>query len=486
MKTLKKLAAFGVAASLLLSCDKGDGTESDLASYIPQETDIVVAVNVAGIKSKATKLNSLLSEDIPNADYAKKLINALNYGIVLVETSGEKPYVNALLSISQIDSLTQGKPGNFKTPTGLDVYAIPNAESPKAYAAANGQVGTIFVTKDLSLSQDEIGKEIDKQLTKPAQSLVETDDKLEAILSENKEVSFWVDGKTLNQDQIEKLMPSLSAQPQAEPVDFSGTTMTGSIGFEKGEINAISSFYGNEKINEVISLLSKKQPEESTLNQFKIENPYLVISGGAKVDGLVKYLKDNKIDEEVNETLFGFLTTDDLAAMLNGDILIAAGQLEGSSMTSNVEIVLGVKDETKVQAFFDNLVEQQMITQVENHFVIQAGFIQLLAVVRDNCLIITLNNEFGEKLIAGEGKVNSALAEKLKTNSYLWIDATQITSDVAIKSVLGEQGAALSKIQSLESVSTYAETSTSTMTVKFTDKEQNALDVIADIIESAK
>lgn len=485
MNTLNKLAAIALAVVVLFSCNKNkDVAEAELTSFIPSESDLVLAVNTANLKTKGKKINALVESKISKqAEYIKSIMSSVDYAYLVATQKDEKTNVNVFLKVNDINSLTEGKTSAFKTPSGLDVYAIPDADSPKLYASSKDGIATMIVVVEDQLTKEEVGLGIDQNLTKPEKSLLDTDDQFGSVLSDKKDISFWTNGSIQDQEQLDILGQLLPLQSILKDLDTEGSVTTSTVDFEKGELLFAADYFGNENYNKIFKPMAKAKLEQSTIDQMKIENPFLVLTGSVDFKEVVEYLKEKEVDKEIDENLDGFLTTDELGAIFNGDILMAAGNLKTAEQDADIEVVLGLQDETKAQAFLDKLVADEMLEAKDGHYLIANGMVNVLVSIQGDALVIAKENTFGTALVKGEGKSNTKIADKLAVSSYIWLDVKQVMSDPMVAMFAGGQVPQLSGIESIEFTTKSDDESTGHGSIKFTDKEQNALDIIADMAQ---
>ena len=385
--------------------------------------------------------------------------------------------------MNDVNALTDGKTSDFKTPSGLEVYALPDADSPKLYAASKDGIATMVVVIDDQLTKEEVGAEIDENLTKPEKSLLDTDEQFGSVLSEKKDVSFWTNGSIQDQEQLAVLAQLIPLQSMLKDLDTEGSVTTSTVDFEKGELLFAADYFGNENYNKVFKPMAKAKLDQSTIDQMKIENPFLVLTGSVDFKEVVAYVKEKELDKEIDETLDGFLTTDELGAIFNGDLLMAAGNLKTAEQDADIEVVLGIQDATKAQAFLDKLVADEMLEAKDDHYVIANGMVNVLLSIQGDALVIAKENAFGIALVNGEGKSNTEIADKLAVSSYIWLDVKQVMSDPMVAMFAGGQVPQLSGIESIEFTTKSDDESTGHGSIKFTDKEQNALDIIADMAQ---
>ena len=485
MNTLNKLAAIVLTIVVLFSCDKKkDVAEAELTSFIPAESDLVVALNTSSMRVKGSKLNALIENQVPEqAGLIKKIMSAVDYAYLVGEQGQDDIQVNLFLKVNDVRALIDGKESDFKTPAGADVYILPDANSPKLYAASKDGIATMLVVLKDEFTQEEAGSTIDKNLTKPEKSLLDSDDQFGEVLSGQKDISFWSNGSIQDQEQLDALAQFLPIQSILKDLDSEGSITTSTLDFEKGEILFEADYFGNENYNKIFKPMAKAELDKSTIEQMKIENPFLVLTGAVNFEKIVAYLKEKEADKDINETLDGVLTTDELQAIFNGDLLIAAGGLRTAEQDADIEIVLGVQDETKAQAFLDKLVADQTLEAKDGYYVMSTGMVNVLLSIQGDALVIAKENSFGTALVKGEGKSNTAIADKLSVSSYIWLDVKQVMSDPMVAMFAGAQVPQLSGIESVEFITKSGDESKGQGSIKFTDKETNALDIIAGMVQ---
>ena len=197
-------------------------------------------------------------------------------------------------------------------------------------------------------------------------------------------------------------------------------------------------------------------------------------------------LKESGGAEDFEELFMGNelgLNLDDLFSMINGDIVIAIGAINIMQQDANIEILVGIQDEAKAVSLLDLLVAQEMLVSEDGFYSYSVmGMAKLLITVKDQVLVITKDNAFGQAVLKGEGEGNSQLIDQMGSSStVLFVNPSNIPY-----AMLGDQelSSQLDKIESIELVGKKGDngTASAVLTLNLKDKEKNALLLINESV----
>ena len=140
-------------------------------------------------------------------------------------------------------------------------------------------------------------------------------------------------------------------------------------------------------------------------------------------------------------------------SLLDWEGAVKLGLQNGSFTGDDVERALATKEkgEAKAKSLLDLFVEKEMlVAEGDSYSYNVMGMAKVLVAVKDNVIIITKDNAFGQALLKGEGEANEKLVEQLKSNStVLFVNPSNIPY-----SMLGDQELTtqLDKIETIELV----------------------------------
>jgi len=499
MKISSKILAAVLFAATIFGCEPTkDISEAELTSFIPASAKAVVSIDLTSLKTKAGSLEKAF--DGANEAGVKDIFEntAFGYFTVLQKEDGSI----TLLGLARLDDAKafKKKLGEVvKTVDSVQLYALTHRvksltevaiegseetdmkiiETTEVYGYA-GLKNNVIMTLTSPNMENIDEKAIDELATyfgRSENNLLKTEPTFREILAEKKDFSIWVNGSFETNEATVQMLPR-QYRTFLENINMKGAFTTATLNFEKGAVVADYFFQGNKEYIEKYADAVKENLESNTVEKFKVNKPSVVISyafNPEKIQAILKETGTNKeIEELVNMNDFGF-TVDDLVAMMNGDILIAVGTINLMEQNADVEILIGVKDESKVKGLLDLFVEKEKLTIDGDVYAYEIGADKLLITVQDEVLIITKNNAFGLALLKGEGEADPLLAQQLATNSsVVFINPSKIPYSMLVERELATE---LDKVATIEFLAKKGEEgkATAALTVNLNDKEKNAL-----------
>ena len=508
MNILSKFLVAGLIAATLFGCEPTkDIAEADLTSFIPSDAKAVISVDLTSLKTKAGNLEKVF-EGAKKQDQLKVIFESAAYAyFTILQNKDESISVLSLARLSDSKALKEQLGDVIKTIEGVELYALEHNVKNLTETTVDDSEETemkIIETKEIygytglkdnivmTLTAPNM-KTIDETeldvlasyFIKPETNLLSEEPTFSDVLVKKKEFSIWMSGSFKTNEATVQLLPK-QYRGFLENLNLDGAYTSATLNFEKGSVIADYFFQGNAEYIEKYAAAAKDHLEENTVNQFKINNTSLLISSAFNPEKVQAILKEKGGDQDLEETFSGNelgLTSDDLFNMINGDILIAVGAINIMQQDADVEILIGVKDEAKAKNLLDLFVEKEMLENEGDIYSYNVmGMAKILAAVKDNVIVITKDNSFGQDLLKGEGEADAKLVEHLKSNStVLFVNPSNIPY-----SMLGEQELTtqLDKIETIELVAKKEDNGigTAVLTLELKDKEKNALLLINEAI----
>jgi hypothetical protein len=508
MRILSKLLASGIIAATLFGCGGStDVAEAELTGFIPAEAKAVVSIDLNSLKTKAGSIDKVF-EGAANPEELKQLFESAAYVYFTVLQKGDEGIsVLGLARLSDASALKKQLGDVVQTTEEVEIYALTHkvrnlttttiadseetemkvveTEEIYGYAGVKNNIVMTLTSPNMKTIDEGAIQQLVGHFTASEINLLSAEPTFVDVMAKQKDFSVWLSGSFKANEETMKLLPR-QYKSFLQEVSLEGSYTSATLDFENGAIVGDYFFQGNQEYINKYAGLVKPNLEETTLNQFKVVEPALVFTSAFDPVKTLAFIKENGGDEDLNETINSDelgITTDDLFAMLNGDVLISIGNIDIATQDANVEILIGVQDEMKAKSLLDILVAKGQLEAKEDYYSQTAGGATVLIAVIDNTLIITKDNEFGQALIKGEGEVNTSLSEKVKSNSsLLFINPSQIPYQaLATFGMISEDDVAqIDKIESIEFVGNQGADgkSTGSLDLKLKDKETNSLQLI--------
>lgn len=514
MRILSKFLAAGLIAATLFSCGGSkDVAEAELTGFIPSEAKAVISVNLTSLKTKAGSIDRVF-EGSSDEEELKQIFEsaAYVYFTVLQKQDGGIS-VLSLARLSESTALKKKLGEVTKTLNGVEVFSLKHkvknlttttlensdetemkvieTEEVYGYAAVKNNIVMTLTSPNMKAIDEKVIDQLVGYFTASETNLLASEPTFVDALAKKKDFTLWMSGAFETNEETLKLIPR-QYKSFLQNVNLDGAYSSATLDFEKGAIVADYFFKGNEEYVQKYAGLVKEKLESSTVDQFKIAEPALLFTSAFNPEKTLALIKENGTDKQIDQTISSDelgISTEDLFAMINGDVLISAGNIniEGQP-DADIEIVIGLKDEEKAKNLLDLLVAKGQLQATDDYYSQNImGMVPVAIVVREQTMIITKDNAFGQTLVKGEGTVNSTLADKVKANSsLLFVNPSHIPYQalVGFGVLSAEEAAHLDQIETIEmSGKQNADgKSTGVLELKLKNKDINSLQLINEVV----
>jgi hypothetical protein len=508
MNILSRFLAVGLLAATIFGCEPStDIAEPELTAFIPSNAKAVVSIDLTSLKTKAGNLEKVF-EAAKEQEHLKQIFESAAYAyFTVIQEDDESISVLSLARLSDSKALKAHLGESINTTEGVELYALEHTVKNLTETTIEDSEETemkVIETKEtygyvglkdnivMTLTSPNM-KTIDKKaldvlvgfFVKPETNLISEEPLFVDVLGKNKDFSIWMSGSFKANEATIQLLPR-QYKGFLENLNLEGAYTTATLDFEKGSVIADYFFQGNAEYKEKYADAAKERLESTTIDQFKISNTSLLVSSAFNPKKIRAILQETGGDKEFEELFEGNelgLTSEDLLGMINGDVVIAIGPINVMQQDADIEILIGIEDESKANSLLDLFVEKQML-EVEGGIYSYSvmGMAKLLITVKDKVIIVTKDNTFGTTLLKGEGKADVELVEHLSSSSTVfYVNPSNIPY-----SMLGDRDLTtqLDKIESFELIGKKGVngTGTAVLTLKLKDKERNALVLINESV----
>jgi hypothetical protein len=514
---MKKHPIFGLTYIFLLGFLLGlnaCGSKVVAPTHIPADATMAICFDFKAMTAKTMQWQDMLNPELlrsfylgDEADLTAQILNSgIDYqadGYIFAKVSGNEADkyfagVFQLNSESRFEkALKNAYPKREVKTAGklkfmnIDNFAMVGWQAKKVWLVSLGEKTT---ESNLKARFDKIRN------TQSTESLEAKNAQFKELLQGEYDCAFWTDSEKVNlassyyAELIPESMQSLKDLLQMSKY-FSGT-----LRFENGQIAMKANSVLNPKIQEKYQDLFKSRMDASLLKAIPIQNPILVIGGGAEMKGVQKLMTETGLLETKDvKFVIGLMevmgmTQAELFDTFSGDVVLAVRDVNTSFFSAEaVEYALGIgiNNRKSLDKLLDNITNLPIspIKKKENYYFLKTDEVgKMYLMEKDNMVFITGTTEIKDDFLKGKEKLNNDWVEYGSGVIGVWqLDMPRLTKLLPESSLNDTDSKNLKEILLPNFKSIVAKASTpsgnllaSEMLIKMNDTKRNALTLLVE------
>lgn len=409
------------------------------AKLIPKEYPIVVKLDAKQLTSKTISLDKLASkENLQKMGASEKDAENASKNIKKFLDSGVDFLNNFYLFFNADKSEAMGltfaldNESKFSKFIQNDALWTEANQTKKPTFKQEGDIKfAIFQDKDniiawkgktavLLSKPNNSTAELKKLFEMKESEMLVSNENFKDFLSKKYDASIWMD--------IEKLS-ALGDNQAALAMNVAGfdnknTYTTLGFTFDKGKVLVDTDYTGNENIAKFYEKISNSNIRSELAKNIPIADPTTGFSFSMNWEGVLNFLKERGLENELNKNLKELgLTSKDLE-VLTGDALGASQKIDFNATSGKIPvdfvIALGIKNKKSFEDLIGKINQQGNLLKKEGDVYTALMGLGYL-IVKDQAVYITLNENLKEGIKAGKGQLKGTLkdnAEKYASVIY--------------------------------------------------------------------
>ena len=379
----KLLFSIAIATFLLASCKNDPISSNDVAIHsVPADVSSVTAINIKQILDKAD------FEGIQKMDFYQKAINeSKNKGNVVLAKILNDPSASGVNLEQNAYFFNHIDP---KNPENIFSGIIFNLNDASAFAKLmeegdvkteklNGYtkteklgMGAMAWNEDIALLGNtnnrslDINEQLNRFFNTTEATSVSNNKDLQKALAGNHDITNWITTNSIAKNpQAGFALSMINVKADA----LQDNSIHSTFDFEKGAIVGRSNFYFNNELGKnFIGKFFKDEVKTDFGDYLPAENLIFATAGAIDFTGIDQFLSERpQVKGYVDYTLKNAgLTMQDVIETFGGDLLLA-GMGDGTSGNNHTLFASNIKDKSKLNAFIDLAIEQNLIMELEDN-----------------------------------------------------------------------------------------------------------------------
>lgn len=495
---------FGVLL-LLNACGGGNSGAIGKLVKVPQDANFVVSINFKSLSAKNKDFYKILPEESIDLKKTKVLQKLINKGIdlsgtalVFGKTTKEQQQVYVAINFILKDVTAFEKALNElenKAKIGTS-GGIKYAYHDNNLIGWKGQTALIVGIDDAS--EETLLKKMKEFLaTKSSESLSAKNKDYQKFIRKSNDISMWID-----YDNAEDYLNFRNINPDSKALaEVAKASMysTVALNFENGKVVLDVNSFLDKNLKAAYKEVFKKTIANKIIRSIPIKTPSSLLGLAVNMKPLYEILKTEEgiinFDKTPNPAK---LSSEDLFDLFNGDFLLTTETLQiqdalRSKYNPDMVLAVGINNKKTLEKLISAAEEINGLNKKGDYYEAKVSDYTFYLIEKGDILYLTSTEKMKDDILKGKGSMQNEQSKVAEGNGLvMYLNLQEIIKQLPAawmgfipedtkENLLPQLGSVSLAMKEFEDY-----TSTTNLTINFTDKNKNSLVTILEIMEKMK